>query len=81
MFEPVHPGEILSEEFLKPMGVSVDELAHAIRVDAGVLTALVRGDGVITANLARLLGEYFGTSAEFWENLQSQYVNSRGGVI
>ena len=69
----IHPGEILNEEFLKPMGISQYRLA----VDTGVpprrINEIVHGKRGISANTALRLSLYFGTSAEFWMNLQSKY--------
>lgn len=68
-----HPGEILREEYLKPLGLSVNGLATALRVPATRLGAVVKGERAVTADTAMRLGRYFGTTAEFWLNLQSQY--------
>ena len=70
---PVHPGEVLNEEFLRPMKVSQYRLAKAIGVDARRIHAIVHGDRSITAETALLISRFFGTSAEFWMGLQSQY--------
>jgi addiction module HigA family antidote len=70
---PIHPGEILLEEFLRPLGVSQYRLAHDIRVSPRRINEIVHGDRAITANTALRLGRYFGTSAQFWLNLQSHY--------
>ncbi len=70
---PIHPGEILSEEFLRPMDVSQYRLAKSIGVDARRIHAIVRGERSITAETALLLSRFFGTSAGFWMGLQSQY--------
>lgn len=66
-----HPGEILLEEFLKPLGLSVNALATALRVPATRIGAIVKGHRAVTADTAMRLGRYFGTSAEFWLNLQT----------
>jgi addiction module HigA family antidote len=70
---PVHPGEILSEEFLKPLGLSMNQLALALRVPGNRVNAIVAGQRWITADTALRLGRYFGTSAQFWINLQGRY--------
>ena len=69
----IHPGEILSEEFLKPMNISQNKLAMDIHVPAPRINAIVRGTRAITADTALRLGKYFGTGPEFWCNLQSHY--------
>lgn len=71
--EPVHPGEILSEEFLKPLKVSLDRLAKDINVPARRINEIVHGKRAITANTALRLSRYFGLSERFWLNLQSRY--------
>ena len=69
----IHPGEILSEEFLKPMSISQNKLAMDIRVPTPRINAIVKGARSITADTALRLGKYFGTGPEFWSNLQSNY--------
>lgn len=66
-----HPGEVLSEEFLNPLGMSVHALALALRVPANRLGAIVKGERSVTPDTALRLARYFGTSPEFWINLQS----------
>ncbi len=68
-----HPGEVLLEEYLKPLGMSVNALATALRVPATRLGAIVKGERAVTADTAMRLGRYFSTTAEFWLNLQSMY--------
>jgi addiction module HigA family antidote len=70
---PVHPGEVLSEEFLKPMGLSQHRLAMDIRVPARRINEIVLGKRRITADTALRLAKYFGTSAQFWMGLQADY--------
>ena len=70
---PVHPGEILNEEFLRPMNVTQYRLAKAIGVDARRIHAIVHGERAITAETALLLSRFFGNSAGFWMGLQTQY--------
>jgi len=69
----IHPGEILNEEFLKPMGISQNRLATDIRVPAPRICAIIKGRRAITADTALRLGRYFGTGPEFWANLQTHH--------
>jgi antitoxin HigA-1 len=73
----VHPGEILRDEFLRPMGMSVYELAGAIKVPRSRANDIALGRRAITTDTAMRLGRYFGTSSEFWINLQARYVADR----
>jgi addiction module HigA family antidote len=70
-----HPGEVLSEEFLKPLRMSVNALALALalRVPATRIGAVVKGERSVTADTALRLSRFFGTSAEFWINLQAMH--------
>ena len=68
-----HPGEVLSEEFLKPLGMSVNALALALRVPATRIGAIVKGERSVTADTALRLARFFGTSAELWINLQAMH--------
>jgi antitoxin HigA-1 len=70
---PVHPGEILLEEFLKPLEVSQYQLAKAISVPARRVNEIVHGQRRISADTALRLARYFGTSERFWMNLQTRY--------
>ena len=70
---PVHPGEVLREEFLDPMGISQYRLAKDISVPARRINEIVHGKRGITADTALRLGRYFGTSAQFWMNLQDHF--------
>ncbi len=70
---PIHPGEILNEEFLRPLNLSQYRLAKAIGVDPRRIHAIVHGQRAITAETALLLARFFGNSAAFWMGLQSQY--------
>ncbi|MDY7077355.1 MAG: HigA family addiction module antitoxin [Chloroflexota bacterium] len=72
-FAPVHPGEILMEEFLKPMGISQYRLAKDINVHPRRINEIVHGNRSITANTALRLSRYFGLSERFWMNLQARY--------
>jgi len=71
--ELIHPGEILLEEFMKPMGISINMLARDISVPPGRISAIVNGMRSITADTALRLGRYFGTSPEVWTGLQADY--------
>ena len=68
-----HPGEVLSEEFLGPLGMSVNALAIALRVPATRIGAIVKGERSVTADTALRLARFFGTSPEFWVNLQAMH--------
>ncbi len=68
-----HPGEVLSEEFLKPLGMSVNSLALALRVPATRLGAIVKGERSVTADTALRLARFFSMSPEFSMNLQAMY--------
>jgi addiction module HigA family antidote len=70
---PVHPGEILRDEFLTPMGISAYELANAVKTPRSRINDVVLGRRSITIDTAMRLGRYFGTSAEFWINLQARH--------
>ena len=70
---PVHPGEVLNEELLAPMEISQYRLAKDISVPARRINEIVHGTRSITADTALRLGRYFGTSAQFWLNLQNHF--------
>jgi antitoxin HigA-1 len=70
---PIHPGEILEEEFLKPMGISQYRLAKAISVSPRRINEIVKRKRSITADTALRLGKFFGISAQFWLNLQTRF--------
>lgn len=70
---PVHPGEVLIEEFLQEMDISQYRLAKDISVSARRINEIVRGTRAISADTALRLARYFGTSERFWLNLQAQY--------
>ncbi len=72
-FEPVHPGEILLEEFLKPMGISQYRLSKDISVPPRRINEIVHGKRSITADTALRLSLYFGLSERFWMNLRARY--------
>ncbi len=71
--EPIHPGEILAEEFLKPMGLSQNRLANEIGVSPRRINEIVLGKRRITADTALRLARYFSMSAQFWLGLQMDY--------
>jgi addiction module HigA family antidote len=71
--EPIHPGEILLEDFLKPMEISINRLARDIDVPPGRISTIVNGKRAITADTALRLGIYFNVSPEIWLNLQVDY--------
>ena len=73
LLEPIHPGEVLLEEFMKPLGISINRLSRDIAVPPGRVSAIVNGKRAITADTAIRLGRYFGTSPEVWTGLQSDY--------
>jgi addiction module HigA family antidote len=73
LLDPIHPGEILGEEFLKPMGISINQLARDLDVPPNRISLIVNGERAITADTALRLGTYFGMSPELWLNLQSGY--------
>jgi len=70
---PVHPGETLREEFLKPLGITANRLAIELRVPVTRVNDIVRGKRSISADTALRLGKYFGTTPQFWMNLQSNH--------
>ena len=70
---PIHPGEILLEEFLKPMNISQYRISKDINVPPRRINEIVQGKRGITANTALRLGHYFGMSPQFWINLQTHY--------
>ena len=70
---PVHPGEVLLEEFLKPIGLSQNRLSLEIGVHARRINEIVLGKRRITADTALRLARYFGTSPQFWMGLQNDY--------
>lgn len=68
-----HPGEILDEEYMTPLGISARELASALGVPANRISEILRGRRGVTADTAARLGRYFGTSAEMWLNMQQAH--------
>ncbi len=72
-YPPIHPGEILQEEFLEPMGISQYRLAQDIGVPAMRINRIIRGERGISADTALRLARYFGMSVEFWTGIQTHY--------
>ena len=70
---PIHPGEILREEFLVPLGLSASALAIALKVPAPRINEIIRERRSVTPDTALRLSRYFGTSPEFWMDLQTAY--------
>lgn len=70
---PIHPGEVLLEEFIKPLNLSQNRLAIEISVDARRINEIVLGTRSVTADTALRLSRYFGVSAQFWLGLQAEY--------
>lgn len=73
LLRPVHPGEILAEDFLTPLGMSARALAAAIEVTPARVSDIIAGRRGITADTALRLGRYFGTTAQLWLNLQTNF--------
>ena len=73
LLEPVHPGEVLLEDFMKPLGLSQYRVAQDIRVPPLRISEIVRGKRAVTADTAMRLARYFGTSSAVWMRLQAQY--------
>ena len=73
IMDPIHPGEILMEEFLSPLGLTEKSFAQATRLSEKLISELVAGKTGISAHLALKFSGYFGNTAEFWKNLQSRY--------
>jgi len=73
LLDEIHPGEILLEDFMKPMGITARQLAADIDVPPSRISELVNGQRPITADTALRLGLFFGMEARFWLNLQAEY--------
>ena len=73
MLDPIPPGEILREEFMRPLGITVSALARDIGVPANRISQIVNGKRAFSADTALRLGKYFGVSPEIWLDLQSEY--------
>ncbi len=72
-FSPIHPGEILLEDFLKPLNISQYRVANSISVSPRRINEIVHGKRAITADTALRLGRFFAMEAQFWMNLQTRY--------
>lgn len=70
---PITPGEILSEEFMEPAGITQNALGRAIKIPPGRINEIIHGKRVVTTDTALRLAAYFGTTPGFWMNLQSHY--------
>ena len=70
---PIHPGEILQEEFMEPLGMTQHKLAEALGVNVTRVNRIINGKSRITADTAMRLGRYFGTTPQLWLNLQTRY--------
>ena len=73
LLDPIHLGEILLEEFMKPLGISINRLARDLAVPPGRISAIVNGKRAITADTALRLAKYFRTSSELWLGLQAEF--------
>ena len=73
VLEPINPGEILREDFLEPLGISINRLSRDISVPPNRISEIVNGKRSITADTALRLQRYFGIEAQFWLNLQTEY--------
>lgn len=73
MLDPINPGEILLEDFLEPMGISINQLSRDLSVPPNRISEIVNGKRAITADTALRLQRYFGVEAQFWLNLQTEY--------
>ena len=73
LIAPMHPGEALREDFMKPAGISINKLALELRAPVTRISEIVNERRSITADTAMRLGRYFSTSGEFWMNLQTRY--------
>jgi len=73
LLPPVHPGEILREDLMSPIGISINRLARDLRVPVTRVSEIVNGRRSITADTALRLARYFGSSPQFWLNLQATY--------
>ena len=70
---PIHPGEVLSQDFMEPMGLSANRLAKHIKVPPNRITTVINGQRSVTGDTALRLSRAFGTSPDFWINLQSHF--------
>src|SRR5215510_5187736 len=80
LLDPIHPGEILTEDFMKPLGISINRLSRDLHVLPNRIHGIVHGTRAVTADTALRLGTYFGVTPETWLSLQSEYVPRRSAV-
>jgi addiction module HigA family antidote len=73
LLDPITPGEILREDFMEPLGISINQLSRDLAVPPNRISEIVNGKRAITADTALRLQRYFGVEAQFWPNLQSEY--------
>jgi len=73
ILDPITPGEILREDFMEPLGISINRLSRDLAVPPNRISEIVNGKRAITADTALRLQRYFGVEAQFWLNLQSEY--------
>jgi len=73
LLDPITPGEILREDFMEPLGISINQLSRDLAVPPNRISDIVNGKRAITADTALRLQRYFGVEAQFWLNLQSEY--------
>jgi len=73
ILEPINPGEILREDFLEPLGISINQLSRDLSVPPNRISEIVNGKRAITADTALRLERYFGIEAQFWLNLQTEF--------
>ena len=73
ILDPINPGEILREDFLEPLGISINQLSRDLSVPPNRISEIVNGKRAITADTALRLQRYFGIEAQFWLNLQTEY--------
>ena len=71
--DPIHPGEVLYEDFLKPMGISPYRLSRSVHIDQTRISEIIRGKRSVTADTALRFGKFFGTSPNFWLNMQNRF--------
>jgi addiction module HigA family antidote len=73
LLDPIHPGEILTKEFMKPLGISINRLSRDLHVPPNRIHGIVHGTRAITADTALRLGTYFDVTPELWLNLQTEF--------
>jgi addiction module HigA family antidote len=73
LLEPIFPGEILNEEFMRPLDISIERISKELSLSQSTLSDIIAGKKAITAEIALKLGEYFGVSPDLWLGLQTEY--------